>query len=385
MLPCPAASAGFGLGNVAFLVDVGINQGDIACVHLRLHVHQLKDPLGAGQSQDDGVDLVGNLGDGLVEGAAQEHEGHQIAQLQQFAAGGDHQEAAHDGQNRILDITQVVIHRAHHVGQTAGGIGVVAELVIELVEFVLADFFPGEDLDDLLAVDHFFHIAVEGTEGFLLADEVFAGLAHHGHGHEHDAGDGEHGDNGQNPGGLEHGGEDHHQCDDGGEGLGDGLGNHLPEGINVAGVAGHDVAGGIGVEVAQGELLHFGEQLIANGFLGALANPDHQELLEEIGQHTGTEDTGNTDEVFDQRGVVRGAGGHHGQNVVIHQIADVLTAPGLGNGGDHDADHYGQQVGDVIFQIAQQAKKGLFGILGLALVSAEFHGRHYSSPPFCWE
>ena len=243
----------------------------------------------------------------------------------------------------------------------------------------------GKHLDNLLACDHFFHIAVNGTEGFLLADEEFACFAHHRDGHEHDAGNGEHGYDGQNPGSPQHGGENHDDGDDGRECLRNGLGNHLTQGIDVAGIAGHDVACGVGVEIAQGKPLHLGKHLVTDGLLGALGDGNHQILLQECGNHTGGEDCADADQVFCQRCKIRRTGSNHGQDELIHQIADVLAAAGGSDGGNDNAYQHSQQIGNVLLHVAQKPQERLFGILGLAAILAEFYGRHYSSPPFCWE
>ena len=57
----------------------------------------------------------------------------------------------------------------------------------------------GEDLDHLLAVDHFLYVAVQRAQRLLLADKVFGGFARHLHGDEDDAGDGEEHYDGQHP------------------------------------------------------------------------------------------------------------------------------------------------------------------------------------------
>ena len=82
MLPCPAAGALVGLGNIAFFVNFRIDQPDIALILLRLLVHQLKDPLGTGKSHDNGIDLVGHLRNGHIEGTGQGQEADELANRQ---------------------------------------------------------------------------------------------------------------------------------------------------------------------------------------------------------------------------------------------------------------------------------------------------------------
>ena len=94
------------------------------------------------------------------------------------------------------------------------------------------------------------------------------------------------------------------------------MGDHLPEGIDVAGVAGHDIAGGIGVEIADGELLHFGEGFIPNLLLDALGDTYHQVALQEAGYNADDEYAGQANQVTQQRAEVGRAGGYHGENEI---------------------------------------------------------------------
>ena len=68
------------------------------------------------------------------------------AKGQHIAAGQHAQRAAHDGQNGILDIAQVVVDGTHHVGERTGDAGIAVQLLVELVELLLAGFLVGEDL-----------------------------------------------------------------------------------------------------------------------------------------------------------------------------------------------------------------------------------------------
>ena len=97
-----------------------------------------------------------------------------------FAAGQHAQRTAHDGQNGILDVAKVVVDGTHHVGTVVPAMRALrAQLLVELVELLLAGFLVGEDLDHLLAVDHFLDVAVQCAQRLLLADKVFGGLARH--------------------------------------------------------------------------------------------------------------------------------------------------------------------------------------------------------------
>ena len=75
MLPGPVAGRLFAFGDGAVGGDVGIDQLDVALVLLGLGIDDLKNPFRAGQSRQQGVELLGNLGNGLGEGPGVLEEG----------------------------------------------------------------------------------------------------------------------------------------------------------------------------------------------------------------------------------------------------------------------------------------------------------------------
>ena len=64
MLPGPDVGALFALGQAAVGILLGVDQSDIAFVRFRLLVQQGEKAVGAGQTHNDHVDLVGHLSDG---------------------------------------------------------------------------------------------------------------------------------------------------------------------------------------------------------------------------------------------------------------------------------------------------------------------------------
>ena len=233
-----------------------------------------------------------------------------------------------------------------------------------------------EDLDHLLAGDHLLDIAVDGTQGLLLADEVTGGFGGQDLGHIDNEGHGKGHDDGQDPGGVNEVYEDHDQSHQGGNALGKALGQYLAKGIDVAGIAGHDVTGGMAVEIPQGQPLHLGEQIVPDGLLHALGDAYHQIIIEEGAQNAQAEHTGQLDEIAKQGRKVCGAALHHGQNIVVYQRTQRPAALGLGHGGQQNAHQHKDQGGGVFFQIAQQTQKGLLGVAGFAAVAAHSYRRH---------
>ena len=377
MLPGPVAGALGCFGHIAVFVNAGIHEGHIAVVYFRLLVHDFEDALRAGQGHDDGVELLGNLVDGHVKVAGKLHKGHQAAQGQQHGAGFQSQAgydravvygdgAAYNGQDGILHIAKVIVDRAHHVGEFAGGEGVFAQRLVKLVELFLANFLAVKDLDHLLAGDHFLDVAVYRAQAFLLADEEFAGLARQDLGGKRHAYNGDHAHQRQYPGGAQHGDEQHDQGYGCRNGLGNGHGDHLTQCVDVAGVAGHDVAGGVGVKIPQRQGLHFSEQIIADLLLDALGHRDHQEALQEAGHNANQEDEAHLQQEFQNGAKILGATANHRKNVLVHQCAQHHGAAGLHQGVGEDAQQHHADVEFILQHIFQQPEKCLFGVLSLA-------------------
>ena len=298
-----------GFPDVALVVNFSIDQVDIAVVLFRLLIHQLEDTLGTCQRHDDGVNLVGNLRDGHIEAAGQHHKRHQAAQGEQLAIGHHHHHAAHNGQHRILNVAQVIIDGTHHVGKFTGGVGIGAELLVEHVKFLFAGILVVENLHHSLAVNHFLDIAIHRAQGLLLSNEILAGLARQVLGHIDNRRHGENHHEKQHPAGCNQADGHHNQRDGGGGALGNGLADHLPQGIHIAGVAGHDVAGGIGIEVAQGQPLHLGEHLVPDGLLRSLGHAHHQIVIQERTKGTHNKQDCDFGQIPRHGAKVLGAGG----------------------------------------------------------------------------
>ena len=122
--------------------------------------------------------------------------------------------------------------------------------------------------------------------------------------------------------------------------------------VDIAGVAGHNVAGGIAVEIADGQLLHLGKGLVTDGFLNTLGDGNHQIVLQEIGNNTHQENTGKHDDIAPQRGKIRRSGTYQWQNIIIHQAAQSSGAHGAGYCGRNDTQHDSEQIGNIMLQIA---------------------------------
>ena len=175
LLPGPDAGVEGGLGHGAVLLLCGPHQLDLALVHLRLRLHDLEDALGAGHGGEDGVHLLGYLGDGLAHLPGVLQEGRQIAQSEGPRLDGE--DSAHTAGQGVVHIGQVAHDGHHDAAEDLGpGAGLAVGLV-ELVEALLGRGLVVEDLNDLLTLDHLLDIAVHRAHRFLLSGEIPAAAA----------------------------------------------------------------------------------------------------------------------------------------------------------------------------------------------------------------
>ena len=154
---------------------------------------------------------------------------------------------------------------------------------------------------------------------------------------------------------------------------------------STTGVAGHNVAGGFGIEVPQGQRLHFREKVIADFLLDALGHGHHQIALQEGGTNAHQEDQSHLQQEFYNGSKIGRTATHHRQNVIIHQSTQHHSAAALHQGVGQNTDQHHQDVKFVLQHIFQQPQKCLFGILGLATVTHHSGRCHYASRPFSWE
>ena len=252
-----------------------------------------------------------------------------------------------------------------------------------------------EHLDHLLALHHFLDVAVQGAQVFLLRHEIFPALGRYPLGHlEHD----ENHDNGQHrQRNVQHEHADEHTDNGNGAGkqLRDTLADHLPQGVDIVGVNGHDIAVGMGVKVPDGQAFHMGKQIVTQPFQRALADIDQYPVVKKRRADTDGIKTGYPGDGVEQTGEIRAGGADHGQNIHIDQCLHKHGSLYVGQHADKDADHRNNTVGRIVFQnIGHQSSDELAGIFhlgpfshgrspaGAALECSCFFFCHYASPPF---
>ena len=224
-----------------------MDQGGPALVHLRRGFHHLKYTLRAGDSRQDAVHLLAHLADGLAHLTGVLEIDHQGPQVQPE---GDGQQRAYAAGQSVVDVADVA-HGGHHgsgKGLCVGGAAAVAHVA-------LPEARPGlglvvEDLDDLLTLDHFLDIAVDLAQILLLGHEVPAGALANGHDdHQHQP-QGEHRHQEEDRAEIQHHGHHAHKGQHPGDQGDHAVLQNLGEGVDVVGVAAHQLAVGVGVKVA---------------------------------------------------------------------------------------------------------------------------------------
>ena len=285
---------------------------------------------------------------------------------------GEHgAQAAAEG---VVDIVQIA-HGGHHgSGVGVGPGGRLAVCLVPGIEALLRGSLMVEDLDDLLPLDHLLDVAVDLSQSALLGGEIPPAAAadnpdHQQHHPQHGEGDQ-----------RQHRAEDQHH-EDGARKV-QRAGDHaakavvqcLGDGLDVIGVAAHQLAVGMGVKVFQRQLLHPLKQV----------RPDLR--------HAGLGD------VHHDPGIAEGADRPHnihrrheaqhprkprevpGQNIVVDQGLDEVGAPHGAGGADAQQHHHHRQQRLVAPQVGHELCKGGAGILRLlkaaprAVMASRPHG-----------
>ena len=271
VLPRPDVGLFRGFSEFAVLIVLGVNESNVAVVYLRLLVHQLKDTLGTGKRHNDGVELLRDLRYRLGERLGQLQEGRDNADGDAVSDhAGQRQRAADDRDQNVQQVADVHHDRHEDVCEGIRARSILAQLIVERIELLLALFLVAEHLDDLLAVDHLLDIAVDPAERLLLLEEVLRGLTaqllyhleHDAHAKQYE----------QRQPYIRHQHADEHR-DNGhrrGKHLRHGLAEHLLQRIGIVGEMAHQIAVGMRIEVANRQLLHVREHLVTHLFEHAL-------------------------------------------------------------------------------------------------------------------
>ena len=160
-LPGPQIGALTGFLEGAVLVIGHVDQGDGAVILLGGLIHQVKNPLSTGQSHDHRVELLRDLADWVGQTLGELEEGCDDTQGNTAPQAIEGQRSAHHGDDHILDVANVDEDGHEDIGVLVGLISAFKQGVIHTVKALLGLLLVAENLDHLLAVDHFFDIAVQ--------------------------------------------------------------------------------------------------------------------------------------------------------------------------------------------------------------------------------
>ena len=379
-LPGPGVGpAGAGvLPQGAVGVLLGTHQGDAALIYLRLGVHDLKDPLGARQGGQEGGHLLGDLVEGLAHLLGVVEVDHQAAQVKALE---DRQQSAEGGGEGVADVHEVARDRHDHGGVVVGLLGRVPVGLVELFKLLLGPLLVGKGLDHLQALDHLLDIAVHIAQSRLLlliklaaaAAQLLKEL------------DGQHqqqgGDDKQLPVDEEHQAHQAHKHQAAGAQGDDTLLQGQLYVVRVVGEAAHELAVGVLVKVAQGQILELIKQVLTQAVDAPLGQTHHGGRLA-VGCQTADEVNAH------QHGDGLGQAGHVGTarpDKVVDDAAHHIGAAQVGTHRDHQAAQHRQQRQLAAGEVTQQTANGFAHVLGLLI--SPFGGmigsRHYSPTPSC--
>ena len=379
-LPGPGVGpAGAGvLPQGAVGVLLGTHQGDGALVHLGLGIHHLKNPLGARQGGQEGGHLLGDLVEGLAHLLGVVEVDHQAAQVKALEDG---QQSAEGGGEGVADVHQVTGDGHDHGGVVVGLLGSVPVGLVELFKLLLGLLLVGKGLDYLQALNHLLDVAVHITQGsLLLLIELTAAAAQaleELDGHNKQQG----GDDKQLPVDKEHQAHQAHKHQAAGT-----QGDHaLLQGqlyvVRVVGKAAHQLAVGVLVKVAQGQVLELVEQVLAQAVDAPLGQTDHYGSLAVGGQTADKVDAHQHDDGLGQTGHV----GTARPDKVVDDATHHIGAAQVGAYRHQQAAQHRQQRQLAAGEVAQQTADGLAHILGLleSPSGGMIGSRHYSPTPSC--
>ena len=286
--------------------------------------------MGAGQAHDHHVDLVGHLADGAGKLLGHVQEGHHDADAQgharqaQVGRAVQQQGAARQGHDDVGHVAHVAQQGHQDVGVAVGLLAVLEQRVVHLVKVGLGALLVAEDLDDLLAAHHLFHEALGLGDGDLLLQEVLGRVAADIAGGEEHHDDAAQHHQSQPDAVVDHDAENAQQGDARDHQLGQALADELAQGVDIIGVEAHDIAVAVGVEVADGQVLHMVEHLFAQLGQGALGDDGHQLVEGGAGRQAddvqGDQDGQQTEDGGRCGGPVAGlVGGFHHRDGVLHK------------------------------------------------------------------
>ena len=377
VLPRPEAGALLALDE-RVAAPFGVDQRDVALVLLALLIEEREDAGRAGHGHDDRGDLLRDLTDRLHEAPRELEERGDRAERHDVHAGEREvrraekgHEAAEHGDQHVQGVAERVHDRAEDVCEFVRFRGVFEQVLVPFVKGLLRLVLVAEDLDDLLAVDHFLHVAVDVAERLLLPHEIAAAfrrdladdLEHQKQ--EHDD------ENRQPDAQRQHREEYGDNGEERGNRLRNALRDHLAQRVGIVRVVAHHVAVRVRVEVFERQRLHVREHVVADGFQRALRDDRHDAVVEQRGERADDVDDRHLAQGEEQAGEDRCGFEQERRNVIVDQPLQEQRGHDAGKGADRNADEHEDELEAVWLHIGKQPLQRLF----VELLQAFLHGK----------
>ena len=175
MFPCPDTSSHRRLFKSSVRLLHRIDQSYVTMIFFHRLIQEIKDTLCSCQRHNNGVKLLGHLGDRHIKASRQLQERCQCTKGQ-TAHTIDGQNRTNCQSNHVVDISKVCHNRHQNVGINICIFCTVKKSVVKLIEFLFRLFLMTEYFDHLLAFHHLFNVTVQNSQILLLADKVFSTL-----------------------------------------------------------------------------------------------------------------------------------------------------------------------------------------------------------------
>ena len=210
-----------------------------------------------------------------------------------------------------------------------------------------------------MSLDHLLHIAVHCAQRRLLPLKAHPAAPADGlYRQKHQRQEGK-GDKCQHPVQVQHHSDGPQEGQDAGDEVCKAGVDHLRNGVDVVGKPAHEVAGLVGVKVAQGQGLHFVEKVPPYGRHGVLGNVDHEPRIGVGAQARQGKGPAQQAQHLDQsREIPR-------QNIVVDNGLEQVTGEDRPSAAHHQAQGHQHQRPLVAAHIAQQLFHGALHVLGL--------------------
>ena len=212
-----------------------------------------------------------------------------------------------------------------------------------------------EDFNNFLTFDHFFDVAVNCTNCSLLAFEGSCRASTDGFNDIENYEEHCYDEQGQQWADDQHHRKSTYNSYRRSNDVGQATGDHFTNNVNVVGVAAHQFAVGVSIEVGDWQILHLLEQVAANGIKGAVGDGYHQAVDNIVGNNAGQVHTTEEGQCLQQTREVSISLTDEWNNVIVDQRFQHVGTDDTCSGADHQTECYDQKQPFAAFQIRKDA------------------------------